>query len=169
MRELTSQEYLWGYLTRITSSPDTTPRRFPSYFLLHLSYISFSSFLFLCALYRIFLLFLPWLPCHFYLDVIQKGSRKQFPFDNWYEPNSISIVFQFHLYGIEIQGDNLPRWYFHYQRISKKVSRRISFQSLQLVCVHLSILRYIIAYNENVQLNMRDTLALFTVQNLSCL
>ena len=36
------------------------------------SLISFSSFSFLSTLYRISLLFLPWLPCHFYIVVIEQ-------------------------------------------------------------------------------------------------
>ena len=39
------------------------------------SYISFSSFTFTGTPYRIFLLFLPWLPCHFYLVVIEQEQK----------------------------------------------------------------------------------------------
>ena len=39
------------------------------------SLISFSSLTFPGAPYRIFLLFLAWLPCHFYLDVIEQQQQ----------------------------------------------------------------------------------------------
>ena len=41
---------------------------------LYASLISFSSFTFPGASYQIFLLFLPWLPCHFYLIVIEQNE-----------------------------------------------------------------------------------------------
>ena len=42
---------------------------------LYPSHISFSYFTFPGAPYRIFLLFLPWIPCHFYLVVIEQQQQ----------------------------------------------------------------------------------------------
>ena len=43
------------------------------------SYIFFSSFTFPDAPYRIFLLFLPWIPCYFYLVVIEQQLKWENP------------------------------------------------------------------------------------------
>jgi len=60
----------------VTSPPNSTPRRFPSYqFSWPYSYIFFSSFTFPGARYWICLLFLPRLPCHFYLVVIEQQQH----------------------------------------------------------------------------------------------
>ena len=66
-------------LTRVTWSPNSTPRRFPFYLLI--TFLLY--FLFICYLPRCtlpdFLLSLPWLPCHFYLVIEQHAS----PRDIW--------------------------------------------------------------------------------------
>ena len=56
-------------LTRVVTSP---PRRFPPHLLLTLLLHFHFIFYFPDATYWIFLLFLPWLPCHFYLVVIEQ-------------------------------------------------------------------------------------------------
>ena len=98
----TYNHYLYGKTTGNKTTGNVCKLWFPQFvllritatemnnmFLLHLQtqlqdgsrltffYISFSSFTFPGALDRIFFRFLPWLPCHFYLVVIeiQHGSE----------------------------------------------------------------------------------------------
>ena len=58
-------------LTRVTSKLNYI-QAVPVLSSLYPSLISFSYFTFPGVPYRIFLLFLPWLPCHFYLVVIEQ-------------------------------------------------------------------------------------------------
>ena len=65
-------ELVRGNLTRVTSPPNSNTDGSRLTFSVSFSYISFSYFTFPSAPYRILLLFLPWLPCHFYLAVIEQ-------------------------------------------------------------------------------------------------
>ena len=59
-------------LTRVFSPSNSTTDGSRLTFFVTFSYISFSSFTFPGTAYRILLPFLPWLPCHFYLVIIEQ-------------------------------------------------------------------------------------------------